>query len=136
MTAKGTYSLCIFFTVVIFTEIAYQIFLRGTYPFKKSPNIVTVESFENRVAGGEKLVILDDMVLNVEKFMYLHPGGKFVIEQNIGRDVSKFFHGGYSMEPSNKQKPYRHSNMARVAANQMIIGTLHRPAVEDTYKVS
>jgi cytochrome b involved in lipid metabolism len=27
-----------------------------------------------------------------------HPGGKFVIEHNIGRDVSKFFYGGYSLD--------------------------------------
>lgn len=28
---------------------------------------------------GEKLVILDDMVLDVSKFMQNHPGGKFVL---------------------------------------------------------
>ena len=30
--------------------------------------------------------------------MHEHPGGKFALQQNIGRDISKFFNGGYSLE--------------------------------------
>jgi cytochrome b involved in lipid metabolism len=38
------------------------------------------------------------MVLDIETYMAEHPGGKFSIEHNIGRDISKFFYGGYSLE--------------------------------------
>ena len=47
---------------------------------------------------GEKLVILDDMVLDMSSYAMNHPGGNFSIEHNIGRDVSKFFYGGNSLE--------------------------------------
>jgi cytochrome b involved in lipid metabolism len=58
--------------------------------------------------------VLDDLVLNVRFFMYNHPGGKFVIEQNIGRNISKFFYGGYIMENYTGQTPFTHSNIARL----------------------
>jgi cytochrome b involved in lipid metabolism len=42
--------------------------------------------------------LLDNLVLNVGNFAAVHPGGRFVIDQNIGRDISKFFFGGYSLD--------------------------------------
>jgi len=42
--------------------------------------------------------------------------------QNIGRDVSKFFHGGYSLENKSKVPEHRHSNDARMIVNDLIIG--------------
>ena len=50
------------------------------------------------VRNNQQLVILDDMVLDVTKFQFSHPGGTFSIKQNIGRDISKFFYGGYTLE--------------------------------------
>jgi len=50
------------------------------------------------VRSGAKLVILDSYVLDIKNFLNNHPGGRFSVEYNIGRDVSKFFHGGYSLE--------------------------------------
>lgn len=41
---------------------------------------MTVEEFDQRIKSGEKLMILDDMVLNASKFRFYHPGGKFSIE--------------------------------------------------------
>jgi len=38
--------------------------------------------------------MLDNLVLNVEKYMSSHPGGKFLLESNIGFDISKYFYGG------------------------------------------
>ena len=50
-------------------------------------------------------MILDDLVLDVSKYYSEHPGGKFLIEANIGRDISKFFYGGYAMENYTGVKP-------------------------------
>jgi cytochrome b involved in lipid metabolism len=41
---------------------------------------LTIDEFEKRVKSGDQLVILNDMVLNVEKFKENHPGGKFSIQ--------------------------------------------------------
>ena len=63
------------------------------------------EEFDQRIAKGEKLVLLDDLVLNVEAFAKEHPGGRFLITHNIGRDISKFYYGGYSLEDNLRASP-------------------------------
>jgi delta8-fatty-acid desaturase len=55
---------------------------------------MTQKDFNELVADGHKLVILDELVLDVGSWVSRHPGGRFVIKQNIGRDISKYFHGG------------------------------------------
>jgi hypothetical protein len=67
----------------------------GERHFIEPVNIISLEEFQRRVDGGEDLVILDDLVLNVANFKNSHPGGKFLLQHNIGRDISKFFYGGY-----------------------------------------
>ena len=54
------------------------------------------------IQNGQKLVILDDLILDIADFMPEHPGGFFSLNHNIGRDVSKFFYGGYSLENEDK----------------------------------
>jgi cytochrome b involved in lipid metabolism len=73
---------------------------------------MTLKEFEDRIEGGEELVIIDDLVLNVGKFKSEHPGGKFLLEHNVGRDISKYFYGGYVLENTTGLKPVRHSNLA------------------------
>ena len=70
---------------------------------------------------GEKLVILDNMVLDISKFMEEHPGGRFSLEHNVGEDISKFFYGGYSLENQNKVTEHTHSNDARKIVNTLIV---------------
>ena len=64
------------------------------------------------------------MILDVKDFMKNHPGGKFSIEHHIGEDVSKFFHGSYSLENTDKVPEHVHSNMAKWIANELAIGYL------------
>lgn len=91
----------------------------------ENKKFISFDEFKNRVEKkGEKLVILDDYILDVANFLTLHPGGLFSLSKNIGRDVSKFFHGGYALENTEKSKinPISHSNDARKLANSLIIG--------------
>jgi cytochrome b involved in lipid metabolism len=55
---------------------------------------------------GEKLVILDDVIINLTRFITAHPGGSEVLNENIGRDISKYYYGGYRMK---NMKAYPHS---------------------------
>lgn len=87
--------------------------------------VINVDEFERRLHNGEKLVILDDLVLDVSEFYKVHPGGKFVIEHTVGTDIAKFFYGGYSLEDNMMATPafgFRHSNYARMIANDIAIG--------------
>ena len=62
-------------------------------------------------------------------FAYRHPGGAFLIEYNVGRDISKFFYGAYALDgnsndPKAKTERHTHSNVARKMVNRHIIGVL------------
>jgi len=59
--------------------------------------IISMNMFESQVKAGKMLVILDDMVLDLEPFLVRHPGGAYVFKRNVGRDISKFFYGGYAL---------------------------------------
>lgn len=69
-------------------------------------------------------MILDEYVIDIASLMLYHPGGTFSIAHNIGRDISKYFHGGYSLENINKVREHKHSNDARKIADGLIIGKL------------
>ena len=79
-------------------EIIHRIRLAKEEPFTKVQASMSAKEFDNYVKEGRKLVILDELVLDVASFISHHPGGQFVLKHNIGRDISKFFHGGYSLE--------------------------------------
>ena len=85
---------------------------------------MTREQFDERIRGGEKLCILDDMVLDVTSFRADHPGGQFLIDFHVGRDVSKFFYGGYVLENQSGMSPYTHSNVARAIVNRIAVAKL------------
>jgi len=58
--------------------------------------------------------------------MNKHPGGSFMIEQTVGRDISKYFYGGhflgtYAVEQNNIQARHCHSNIARIIACDLAI---------------
>ena len=72
------------------------------------------------------------MVLDMTQYIDNHPGGAFSLSHNIGRDLSKFFYGGYSLENEKYVENYVHSNDARRVVNTLIVGKLERDA---TYRV-
>lgn len=100
-------------------------------PYKVPARVMDGEEFESRLKQGWKLMILDDLVLDVSEFYKFHPGGKFVIEHTVGTDIAKFFYGGYSLEDNMKPTPafgFRHSNYARMIANDLAIARFDCPA--------
>lgn len=73
------------------------------------------------------LVILDELVLDVTEYMDNHPGGKFLLEHNKGRDVSKYFYGGYALDGNlvyNGAKAHAHSNIARAIVESLSVARL------------
>lgn len=66
-------------------------------------------------------------MLDVTDFMENHPGGKFLLEHNTGRDVSKFFYGGYALDGNliaNGATPHVHSNIARAIVESLTVARL------------
>jgi cytochrome b involved in lipid metabolism len=110
--------------IVLGAEVLYQRFSRGETPYADTHVTVTREEFAQRVDEGEELVILDDLILDVSEFKAAHPGGRFLIEHNVGRDISKYFYGGYTLEQEGAMKPKTHTNAARSIVNHLVVGRL------------
>ena len=106
-------------------ETIFQIKRQGQDEYKTAHlPVITSEEFENRVKNGQKLHLLDYMVLDLSGFYDQHPGGRFVLEYTIGRDISKFFYGGYCLEGNGASpaKGYNHSNYAKMIVDSLIVG--------------
>jgi cytochrome b involved in lipid metabolism len=64
-------------------------------------------------------------VLDFGNYVYFHPGGKFTIKKNAGRDVTKFFNGAYRLSNGKDgDKQLNHSIAAQVIANSLVVGYL------------
>jgi hypothetical protein len=102
-------------TLLVF-EIYHRKRLMREDPFTKVQNSMSEKEFNELVNQGRKLMILDELVLDVENYISWHPGGKFLLSHNVGRDISKFFYGGYNLEGNLGPAPapgWPHSNIAR-----------------------
>ena len=92
------------------------------------PNI-TEEVFQQRIEKGEYLHVIDNLVINLKPFAHKHPGGKFLLDYTVGRDISKFFYGGHGLD-NNKPNPNQshprnhHSNIARKIVLRHVVATI------------
>lgn len=99
----GAVNLGLFLLIWAILEIITQIKTRGGSDRGEGTSkyldlkVMNVSEFQRRIAKGAKFVILDDLVLDVGDYAEEHPGGDRLLLSNIGRDISKFFYGGYSM---------------------------------------
>ena len=73
-------------------------------------NKMTPTQIEEAVADGDSLCICDNLVLRTDGYERVHPGGKFVITKNFGRDIAKFYYGNYGL--TRMFKLYTHSARA------------------------
>ena len=92
-----------------------------------------LKEFKNRIANGEELVVLDDLILDISNYQFNHPGGAHVLKYNVGRDISKFYYGGYQLENySGLDTHHNHSQLAMRVVQQLVIGVLIDDAPEFT----
>ena len=79
---------------------------------------------EQAVEGGDTLVICDNLVLRTDGYEKIHPGGKFTIRKNFGRDIAKFYYGNYALTNGRLTTPHTHSGQANDILHNMIIGVI------------
>lgn len=126
-------SCSLFFVLLLIGEIRHQLMLRKEVAFVVPDSNMTRQEFNEEIAKGTRLVLIDDIVLDVGDFVDQHPGGRFLISHNIGRDISKFFYGGYSLEDnlsgSGPAQGHAHSTYARKIVNNLAIAR-YQPEIE------
>lgn len=90
---------------------------------------MTPKEFDSLVQKGHYLLILDNVVIDIERWIDYHPGGSFYLNNNIGKDITKFFNGGYLVDGNMGGKPaqgHKHSNAARLTVNSLAIARYGR----------
>ena len=83
------------------------------------------------------MVIHPNLYKILKDYIDKHPGGRFSLEANIGRDVSKYFYGGYALEnfADDKVLPHTHSQDARRLVEKYAIGILEKKATNNKVKI-
>lgn len=85
-------------TALAFLEYRQRQKAKGHDPLTLTENldIISIELFNRSVwREGKDWVILDDLVLDVSEYASRHPGGAFFLKHSRGKDISKYFYGGY-----------------------------------------
>ena len=72
---------------------------------------------------------MDDLIIDIRNYQKSHPGGQDLLSMNIGRDISKYFYGGYA---GKGKYAYSHSEKALAVLNTLAIGRLHTSAHPDS----
>ena len=119
-------NLGVFLTLFAAMEIAYRIFNKKSKAELKvdsGSESWSVERIKKEALDeGRHLVVLDNQVLDVERYDGAHPGGKFVFTKNYGRDISKYMYGGYKLVQLPQEQNYTHSGGAMIIADGMVVG--------------
>lgn len=128
----GVISLLSFCFIVMVLEAIYRLrnkYAKGHITTPEPSELGKVQAFspeeiDLQVKAGKELVIFDNLVLNLNGYTRLHPGGKFNLTHNFGRDVSKFFFGGYNLVQVRGKRPYHHSQSALEIVKTMVVGVI------------
>jgi len=92
---------CLFVSLFGIMEIAYRVYKKKSLRELKvdqGSEAWSVERIKREALfEGRHIVVLDNMVLDVDRYDGAHPGGKFVFTKNYGRDISKYMYGGYKL---------------------------------------
>lgn len=120
-----TLTLPLFLLIVTFFEVRHRLYSStGELDFSKVKCDVSmnITEFHEWIKSGKRLVVLDNLVLDLGRFSMIHPGGKFALERTIGRDLSKFFYGGFHiLSELGSQPPHAHSIKALEIAKGMVV---------------
>jgi hypothetical protein len=116
----------VFCTIIGLMEIAYRLFNKySTAELKLDAGTESwsVERIRKEALDDKRhIVVLDNQVLDVDRYDGAHPGGKFVFTKNYGRDISKFFYGGYKLVQLPHEENFTHSGGATILADGMVVG--------------
>ena len=87
---------------------------------------MSVNEFASEIfVKNKNLCVIDNQIIDFGQFDKFHPGGKFTLIKNKGRDITKFFNGAYKLVNSDKTEIlHTHSAKALTIVNSMIIGHL------------
>lgn len=81
----------------------------------ESLHVMSWDEFKDQANNGRALIAVAGVVHDVTTFIKDHPGGKAMIQSQIGKDATAAFNGGV----------YMHSNAAHNLLSTMRVGVIH-----------
>lgn len=123
-TYYAMFTMPLFILIVIGFEANHRLkdrkgILNFTMP--KGKPLMSMKEFHEWVKAGKQLVVIDNLILDQGSYSDVHPGGKFSIRHTVGRDISKYFYGGFSLlNPEIGRPPYQHSLKALSIAESFV----------------
>jgi hypothetical protein len=83
---------------------------------------MSMAELRHGISTGRKLIVWNGLVLDVGEFAQNHPGGTYLIEANLGEDITAWFRGHESNDATIKS--HAHSKVAKEICLEMIVGAL------------
>ena len=135
----GTFGVCtsIFFLLLVaLHEFLLRRYNRKHYKLIEGEDLLSLVAsrrlkswspaeIEEAVQDGDTLLVCDNLLLRSNGYEKIHPGGKFTIEKNFGRDIAKFYYGNYSLTNGKLTRAHTHSGQANLILESMIIGVIN-----------
>jgi hypothetical protein len=91
---------------------------------------MTLSEVKRGLQAGRKWVLWRGLVVDVTTFIRSHPGGAWVIEHNIGDDISMWF-AGQGTGDDNGAQSHAHSARAKSLLLSMVIGAVRLSSDDD-----
>jgi hypothetical protein len=117
------------FVIYILMLVAIEVLYRYRFQYKEKGVVkkkgipeYTPHEFAEMIRKGSELVLFNNYILDIEGFKDEHPGTAFVLKENIGNEIGKYFYGAYSMEQD--VAAYVHSKYAASLLEKLAIGKL------------
>jgi hypothetical protein len=88
---------------------------------------MTMADLRAGLQAGRKLVLWRGLVIDIGRFMGCHPGGTFLIERNLGEDITSWIAG---MESADETASHVHSPFAVQLLLRMVVGAVRASADE------
>ena len=105
---------------------------RSQRPTPRDPipleRIITRPEFDQMIAGGKLLVVVDGSVCEINPSNFSHPGGMDVLWQYNGKEVGGIMRGSTPAMVKNRSRTVAHSDYAIRLAIKMKIGILQKGA--------
>jgi len=89
--------------------------MKASNPFSQ---INDYPKFFEAIKQGEKLLVLEDKVINVGLFASEHPGGEAIMNDYIGCEISRYFYGAHQ-NPQAKEHTHKEPAYNRVKEYQV-----------------
>jgi NAD(P)H-flavin reductase len=127
LNEEGNNGLIVVIYAILFVFfVGFEVFQRVyrnkvRLPSSKLKEISHFEAME-MVKNGKKIMFADELVIDVRHFYRAHPGGSFMIKNNLGEDAGKYMVGCSSYGGS--YNPYTHTKKAFSMLKTLAIGKI------------